>query len=187
MNKEELGKHEVKCSFREVPCPLTTCEKMILFSSFDTHISKNHKDTLKLKLPCVKAHLSNKIMEEENRNWVIFQWTDEHGNIFYLQLLKRGGLWYYWIKTKSDPTIAATYEVKAEVHNKETEFKMMYMGPVHPIDMPVQEVLRTGHYLLMNRQNIERLKMSRGAEQVGEDGLTDELILKFAFRNVNNS
>ena len=126
-------------------------------------------------------------MEEEYFDCVLWEWRNESGYIFYPQLMKRGGLWYCWIKTKSDPTIAATYEVKAEVHNKETEFKMMYMGPVHPIDMPVQEVLKTGHYFLMNRQNIERLKMVRGAEQVGEDGLTDELILKFAFRNVNNS
>ena len=38
MKKEELREHEVNCIFKQVHCPGTNCEKLILFSSIDSKL-----------------------------------------------------------------------------------------------------------------------------------------------------
>ena len=41
--KGELREHEMKCIFRQVPCPGTAFEKIILFNSIDSHITRHEK------------------------------------------------------------------------------------------------------------------------------------------------
>ena len=43
MGKEELRKHEFECEFRQVPCPNTTCGKMILLNILTAHIRDSHQ------------------------------------------------------------------------------------------------------------------------------------------------
>ena len=53
MRKEGLRKHEVICTFREVPCPDTTCEEIVVLNNIDSHISENHQNMFKLSRPGV--------------------------------------------------------------------------------------------------------------------------------------
>ena len=119
----------------------------------------------------------------ETENWPLFAWTHTSGTVFYPQLLKRDHIWYYWIKAKTDPISAAKFEVTAEIQNPRSGFKMMLIGPVHPIDMTVKEVLKTGHYLHMNNQNIEKLKTTGGDAE--KCGYTDQLLLKFNVKDID--
>ena len=110
---------------------------------------------------------------------------NENGNVFYPQLLKQGVFWYYWIKTKAGAATAARFDVKAEAQNLENNLKMTFTGPVHPIDMSVEEIMKSGHYLLMNRQNVEQLKIECNQEE-NNRCYSHQLDLKFTIIIANN-
>ena len=120
-------------------------------------------------------------MEMENATWGLSEWKNESSNVFYPQFLKKGGFWYFWIQAKADPTTASTYEFTAEVQNPENGLKMAFTGPVHPIDLSVEAIMKTGFYIMMNRQQVEIMKFACKQYQM------DQLLqLNFTIRNVNN-
>ena len=91
----------------------------------------------------------------------------------------------YWIKAKAVPNLTANFKVSAEAKNPDTGFMMMFTGKVHPIDMPVEEIMKTGHYLMMNRQHVDQLKFESG--QAGKDkGFSIQIKLDFTIENVTN-
>jgi len=186
MKKDELRKHEMKCIFRQVPCPYTHCKKLISFNCIDSHISQSHLATTKKENPvCRPASaiiimLDSEVMEKENADWVLSEWKTDGGKVFYPQFLKKGGFWYFWIQAKADPATSASYEVTTVVQNPDG-VKLTFTGPVHPIDLSVEEIMKTGYYIMMNRQQVEKMKFARDQEQM------DPLLqLNFAIRNVNN-
>ena len=65
-----------------------------------------------------------------------------------------------------DPTTAADYEIIAEIKNESTGFKLIYIGPVVPIDLTIEEILNTGNYLLMNKLNVEKLVTAQDTQDI---------------------
>ena len=60
---------------------------------------------------------------------------------------------------------------------------MMSVGHVHPIDMSVDEVMKTGDYLIMNQYNIDMLKYDCSQESQNR-GCIGKLKLKFTVINI---
>ena len=49
------------------------------------------------------------------------------------------GFWYYWVKIKADPSTAATYQGISIVQNPTSGIEMTFKGPIHPIDLSVDD------------------------------------------------
>ena len=164
LKNEELKKHEAICNFRKVPCNDTSCDEMIVVSKVDKHINEEHQNSFKMNNTHFELFFENNVLEDEYLDHALMVWTNEKGKTFYPQIYKKSDLWYFWIKALMNPKAAGSFEITAEVKNKITGFKMMYNGPVISIDLTVEEVLKTGHYLLMNRYIVEKLVAARDKE-----------------------
>ena len=184
LRRVDMIKHENICQFREVPCPNSSCEQMIIFRSIDSHITESHPSISKLTSPELRPLLKQNYKEREWNDWILYEWKNELGNVFYPQIVKISGLWYFWIKVKADSTAAKQYEVTFEANNQDSGFKMMSVGHVHPIDMSVDEVMKTGDYLIMNQYNIDLLKYDCSQESQNR-GCIGKLKLKFTVININ--
>ena len=69
MKKDCIAAHELKCIFRAVPCPDTTCQKQVMFKNIDLHLNENHKDTtIARSQPSVEAFLSEVILNSGEQN-----------------------------------------------------------------------------------------------------------------------
>ena len=86
--------------------------------------------------------------------------------------VKRNDHWYFWVIIKDDPEAARTWVFSAKAENDEERMSMEFSGFVHPIDLKVEEVIKTGQYLLLNRNSVEKLQVpSQEAVQRGYDSV----------------
>jgi len=181
MKKGLLAAHEVQCRFRTVPCPDIGCGLEISFQNIDLHIKDNHKNarTYVCKLSKIEPFLSEKILNAVDQNWVLFMWR-QNDIQFYPVFVKREGLWYFWMKIKEDPIAAANWEVIAKVENPANQISVEFKGLVHPVDRGVDEILESGHYLLLNRKSVNMLKKS--SEEAVEKGYSDIIQVEFEIK-----
>jgi len=176
LKKEPLAAHEVKCSFRTVPCPAVECGLNISFQNIDSHIQDNHKYKITCKLPKIEPFLKEESLNAVDMDWVFFTWSQNELQ-FYPQFVKREGLWYFWMKIKEDPIAAANWEVSAKVENVENQISLEFKGLVHPVDRSVEEILESGHYLQLNRKSVIKFKIS--SEVAIEKGYSDIIRVSF--------
>ena len=159
LTREKLAKHELKCEFRMVPCPYTGCSKRIIVRDLKTCL-ESHKPMRIDNAAGIMKHgfaLSEDILASKLIDWFPVLCTDPNGLEFYHQFLKRNGLWYCWVKVKTDPEAAAKFNFSVKVENVKTGFKMEFCGQVHPIDDSVEEIMASGNFLLMQTENIKKV------------------------------
>ena len=140
MKKDELMVHEIKCDFRKVPCPCLRCEKEIQFKTIDLHIRESHKNSNSLQERIFKPLMNETILTEPNQKWVLFTYH-EAGFVFYPSFVKQDGLWYFWMKMKTDQHVAAKWRFHAKAENEENELSVEFTGHVQPIDLGLGEIL----------------------------------------------
>jgi len=160
LRREDLGNHEIKCEFREVPCPDTMCRRRILFRNIEKCIKENHTNMKKLSRSIFYPALSKECSRYDSKDWILFSWSDYNGIQFYPQFLKRDGFWYFWVKIKDDPEAAAKFGFSATIENPVTGLKLECSSArVSPVDSSVDEIIKSGDCLVMNSGNIENVKM----------------------------
>ena len=160
LRREDLGNHETKCQFREVPCPDTMCRRRILFRNIESCINENHTNMKKLSTSIFYPLFTKECSRYGSRDGILLSWSDYNGVQFYPQFLKRGGFWYFWVKIKDDPETAAKFEFSAKIENPETGLKIeCSRARVSPVDSTVNDIIRSGDCLVMNNANIEKMKV----------------------------
>ena len=162
MKKDLIEAHEQKCIFRKVPCPVTSCQNKVVFKNIDLHIMLRHK-TITRTQPNVKPSMNEESLNEldRNQNWLLFTYLD-NGVQFYPVLVKRNGLFYFWVSIKDNPEAASAWVFTAKTKSGDNKFEVRARGLVHPVDMTVDEIIETGQYLLMNRKCVEKLTYQKG-------------------------
>jgi len=175
--KEDLAVHEIQCSFRIVPCPRTSCQIEITFKDIELHIVENHEHTNTYNDPILETLINEEGLNSDNKNWGLIV-LNENGVQFYPQFVKRNGLWYFWVKIKGDPVVAANWQFVAKIENVEKGIFMDVKGPVQPVDFSVEKILETGEYLLLNRQCVEKF-MVPSEDQDVRDGFPFMLTISF--------
>jgi hypothetical protein len=158
MTKENLVKHEAECEFRIVPCSATKCEMIISFRQIGEHV-KTHTDLKTCKNRSVKLQIRKKEnSDSDSADFPLLSWEHRHSGIqFYPQIVKRDGVWYFWVKIKGGLCAASQWKFTAKTENKDTGHRMEFSGPVSPVDLSVAEVIETSDCLMMNQKCMEKL------------------------------
>jgi len=183
MKKDEMLKHEVGCEFRTVPCPSTNCQMKVLFKDIDFHIQQNHKSKnkeIKKKSPRMSLYLKKREKTKGGfRAWKL-DWTlyyrTQDGLQFYPQFVKRKGIWYFWVKLKESSLEAEKWKFHVQLMSVRNKMSVEFSGLVHPVDATVEEILKTGQYLLLNRQWVEQMKEMLPTEV---DGYSSFIVIPF--------
>ena len=69
---------------------------------------------------------------------------NENDTQFYPQLVKRDGLWYFWVKIKGDPVDAAYWQFVARIESQGKGIFMEVKEQVQPADFSVRKIIETG-------------------------------------------
>ena len=157
--------HEVCCEFRTVPCPRTNCQENVLFKDLDLHIQQNHKIKEK-KSSIISPYLKKKSLCAWNGDWTLY-YHQRIGLQFYPQFVKRNGVWYFWLKIKESPIEAAKWKFQVKLKSVKNQMSVEFSGLVHPVDKTVEEILKTGQYLLLDRQLVKKMKEKLQTEVKG--------------------
>jgi hypothetical protein len=140
MKKGDIEVHELKCIFRTVPCPVTKCQKEILFKNIEMHLRDKHTNVIPTNQPKIEPFLSKASLEAHRNNWILFTYC-ENGVQFYPIFVKRNDHWYFWVSIKDDPVAASSWMFTAKAENQGNRMSMEYAGLVHPIDLKVEEIV----------------------------------------------
>ena len=182
MKKEEILQHEVGCIFRTVPCPRTDCQKRVLFKDIDFHIEEKHQ--LKVK----KNSRITQYLEENSFHLMDGDWPrngiyyhEQDGEQFYPQIVKRNGIWYFWVKIKGSPLVAAKWKFQVKLESVINQISVEFSGLVHSVDKSVIEILETGQYLPVNRQWVQQLREMLPSEV---NGYSSSIVIPFKISNV---
>eukprot|EP00092_Neocalanus_flemingeri_P064326 GFUD01078041.1.p1 GENE.GFUD01078041.1~~GFUD01078041.1.p1 ORF type:complete len:183 (-),score=36.19 GFUD01078041.1:142-666(-) len=154
MTKDKLLEHEDECEFRTVPCPDTACKKKILLKKLEAHIKTVHPPT-KFESEIYEARLVTKL--KPNINYYL-QVLESDKVQFYPQCVKRNGVMYFWVKIKGGPSLASQYKFSAKAENETTGYSMEFTGPVHPVDLEMDQVMKTDDFLRMSDKNVVKLE-----------------------------
>ena len=121
--------------------------------------------------------MNETIITEPNQKWVLFTYH-EAGFVFYPTFVKEDGLWYFWMKMKTDQHVAAKWRFHAKAENEENDLSVEFTGHVQPIDLGLGEILESGQYMVFTKQNVMKLKMTSSEEKI-KDGFTDHIVISF--------
>jgi len=175
MKKDDIAAHELKCIFRTVPCPAASCQKEILLKNIDVHID-NHireKNAVILTEPHIAPFLKKSVLNTQHHNWVLFTYH-KSGVQFYPIFVKRKHHWYFWVSVKDEAQAARSWVFSAKAQKDDERMSVEFSGFVHPIDLKVDEVIKTGQYLLLNRGSVEKLQVpTQEAVQEGFSTVVD--------------
>lgn len=155
LKKGCIEAHELKCIYRTVPCPVVDCQKEILFKNLDLH--KSNHFMFPAFMPDVAYFFSEECLNDNNYAGFISYTCKIDEVEFYPVFVKKNGLWYFWVSIKEDWEAASTWSFTAKVKNDGNKIAMEFSGMVHPIDVTVDEVIESGHYLLLSRRNVDKL------------------------------
>jgi len=170
MKKDSIAAHELKCIFRTVPCPSTSCQKQVMFKNIDLHLKEHLKDIIIRTQPSVIPFLNEAILSKDQFNWVLHTYKKDELQ-FFPTIVKRNSLWYFWVTVKGDPEVASTWVFFAEAKNYEKKMSVEFSGYVHPIDSRVEEIIGTGQYMILDRGGVEKLQVvSEKAVKKGYSG-----------------
>jgi len=164
MKKDDIADHEMRCIFRTVPCPVTKCQKEILFKNIALHLRDKHTNVIPTNQPKIEPLLSKASLEAHRNNWILFTYYENQVQ-YYPIFVKRNDHWYFWVSIKDGHVAASTWMFTAKAENEDNRMSMEYSGLVHPIDLKVEEVIKTGQYLLLNRRSVEKLQVVEEAGQ----------------------
>ena len=81
--------------------------------------------------------------------------------------MKRNGVWYFWLKIKESPVEAAKWKFQVKLKSVKNQMSVEFSGLVHPVDKTVEEILKTGQYLLLDRQLVKKMKEKLQTEVKG--------------------
>ena len=90
--------------------------------------------------------------------------------------MKRKGIWYFWVKLKESSLEAEKWKFHVQLLSVRNKMSVEFSGLVHPIDATVEEILKTGQYLLLNRQWVEQMK---GMLPTEVDGYSSFIVIPF--------
>jgi len=150
---QALEEHLPECLYRKVPCPDTYCQKRIRLNKLDRHLvtSHNHRD------PQVLDHRFWKLME--TMDWKLKMPQEKKGVYFYEQMVVREGTWYAWVQVEGGAREAARWTCGVSVKGISATDQQ-----VHPIDRTVEEVLNSGQFLALIKQQAKHLACCRRSE-----------------------
>ena len=144
---EELEGHLPECPDREVPCPEADCEDRIRLSELENNLSTSAGHEL------VKAGQSGLFWFTEDMEADWGRVVQQIGGVtFYEQVVARGGTWYAWVKVVGGAREAANWSCDVLVET----FAMKGLA-VHPMDRMFEEIVETGEYLALAKQQARKL------------------------------
>ena len=116
-------------------------------------------DSTTLSRPILTSLLNTEhVLTRSNLNigqCIIYQ---EAGFVFYPTLVIKDGLWYFWIKMKTDQVAAASWRYHAECESVEQEFSVKFTGSVQPVDLGLEEIIESGRYMALNKHTVMKLR-----------------------------
>jgi len=154
---QALEEHLPECLYRKVPCPDTYCKKRIRLNKLDRHLdgtSHNHRVKRHFR-PCSKFSVS----EKRNKDWKLKMPQEKKGVSFYKQMVVREGTWYAWVQVEGGAREAARWTCGVSVKGISATDQQ-----VHPIDRTVEEVLNSGQFLALPKQQAKHLACCRRSE-----------------------
>jgi len=179
LRRDCIAAHELNCGFRMVPCPVASCQKNFLFKNIDMHIREEHKESVILNRPELVAYLKEVSLNGRDDNWVLFSYQKTHVQ-FYFVFVKRNDHWYSWVSINGGPEDASAWVFTVKAKNNEKKMAVEFSGGyVHPIDSSVEEVIKTGQYLLLNRSNVEQLLTETKDAARKQEGNTSLISIMF--------
>jgi len=177
MKKGDVDAHETSCIFRKVPCPDMSCQKEVLtYMSLDVHIRE--KNSTVLEQAILKPTLNERIMMENDRKWDLSIYR-EAGFEFYPTFVKQDGLWYFWIKMKTDKLSAANWSYHVKSENVELGMLVEFTGSVQPVDLGLNEIIESGQYMFINKHTVMKLK-TRASDKSVKNGYPH--MIRFSFK-----
>ena len=157
---QELEEHLVECFFRTVPCPETDCRDRVRLSELDRHIATS------------PHHLSSGtgnwhfIIEEDMGGLRRADWPRRtqmvDGVTFYNQLVVRDGGWFAFVKVMGGAREAARWSCGVSVKGIATMACTTGLQ-VHSVDRTLEEILESGQYLALTKQQIKSIAKPLGS------------------------
>merc|ERR1719318_1814922 len=140
VKKDQVQAHELKCIFRPVPCPVTSCQLKILFKDIFAHVQSRHylrRANPLAAQPDISHHISQHCLDAVDLKCDLFFWEQAESK-FYLVFVKKNSLWYSWVTIEGDREAASSWIFSAKVKNAENKMALKFTGVVHPIDLTVE-------------------------------------------------
>ena len=145
--KNNLKQHELRCNFRNVPCPNFTlshrkkCKGVIPLNELLNHLAQTKGG---------KLHAS-KLNTEEKKFIIWKDWDTDSvydpdvynidGNYFILNTMIRDGLFYAWVQVAADIDISNNYKVVMRISKYNYGTTLTECGKVFPIEWTYASVL----------------------------------------------
>jgi len=152
---EELEEHKPECPQRVVPCPWTHCQVRPLGAGL-------------LRLSELERHIATSpdhLVEEGG--WCFYTYAriagwgptlqQIDGKTFYGQVVEREGTWYAWVKVVSGAREVAGWTCDVTAGGGDMAARNLPVHPIGPIDRTVEEILGSGQYLALLKQQARNI------------------------------
>jgi len=159
---EGVEEHKQECLYREVPCPNPDCQVKIRMSELNSHFAASAHVVRQMKNndSFINFKVRKESRTEDNLDWSLGTRETKYGT-FYLQRVKREGTYYAWAVVVGGAKEAAKWSCDLSVGG------VAFRGlQVHPIDNTVEDILESGQFFAIARQQARQL-----ANPWGEGGL----------------
>jgi len=153
---EGMEEHKQECLHREVPCLKTNCQVKIRLSELNSHFAASGHTVWPVENIDINRYRINFNVRKESRINDNLDWSlgikETKDGTFYVQLVKRGGTYYAWVVVVGGVKEAAKWSCDLSVGG------LAYRGlQVHPIDNTVEDILESGQFFAIARQQARQL------------------------------
>jgi len=155
---QELEEHLPECPHRKVPCPQTVCQKRICLNKLDRHFATSPNHGVICATRPFGHYIELPVSEARKFELMLMSPPQKKGVTFYHQMVVREGTWFAWVKVKGGAREAGRWSCSVSVKGISATDQQ-----VHPIDRTVEEVLESGQYLALTKQQARSIAKPDGA------------------------
>ena len=148
---EALEEHVVECPNREVLCPATDCQERVRLSELAGHFATSPGHNVEERFG--SGYIVYTVVQDRNADWGLSTQQID-GATFFEQVVAREGTWFAWVKVKGGAMEAARWTCDVSAQNEGFAAKSL---EVHSIDRTVEEILESGQYLALTRQQVRNI------------------------------
>ncbi|CAL8099270.1 unnamed protein product [Orchesella dallaii] len=165
----ELSAHHLTCNFRPLQC--RECDKEIPYDMYLDHLRNVEKIESQNAYECSTGF---EIEDEElfgprandGPRFSVWEptWIHCHGNDFFCFLETQQTYWWIWVGALAPVEVCKTFVCSIMMWNKKMKTELKYVGTVHPIRTPPDQVLQTGQCLIFLDANLKNFMYKGGID-----------------------
>ena len=136
LGEEDMTSHEVKCKYRIVECPLSSCKSRVPFHELLEHMTEKKCHTFRNFVINGKTLMTSRFDNLNLGHGFSKRPTkvEFDGKVFFRGARVSGSTYYHWIQLYGSKVEANNYYYTLEFHGRDENIKTIFSGQVFAID-----------------------------------------------------